>query len=173
MRSYHKIGIKIYKGAPPTQNNIKFSLLKSFDFSNIEKKFDSEVLKKIEEIKESAEPIYAWAGVKRVEKKISAGDSFLFVIVNDKKAYLFKYLGGVLDRKLQMQQYVGWQGRGYQNVVFFQDRKIINLSDKQIKYLFDLTSCRHNNSGFSDYKYDLVITGSKAEDLRNILDFQF
>lgn len=171
MEKNNRLGIKVYLGAGPTVHNLHVAFDKSFNLGEIENKFkNSEARKFFYELEKLKEPIFAWAGVARVEKKIQKGDLFIFIITSNQTAYLFEYLGGFYDKDLEVQKYVGWQGRGYENVVFFKNKKVYDLNDKQMEELKKLIEWEYHKKGFAGYIHKLFLFGETQDRVIKIIN---
>ena len=149
-----KCGIKIYKGAGSTYNNFKVSLINSIDFSKIDFVTDETVKSKLEDLSEKNEPVYAWAALTKIQKEVTVGQPIIFINVDTKEVFILEYFDEIYDSNSEIQKLVGWQGRGFENVVFMRNKIVLKLKAEQIDSIIELIDAKYKSSGgFSGYKY--------------------
>lgn len=165
------IGLKIYKGSSSTNNNINVSLAKNIELDHIDGIQNASIKECLRELRNLQTPIYAWAGLARIQKEISYGTKIIFIIVDTKECYILEYLAAIHDETSEFQKYIHWLGKGFANVVFMKNKQIVNLSDNQIDKILKLADAEYKSyGGFAGYKYTPILYSENVEKLITILN---
>ena len=166
-----KIGIKIFKGAGPTDNNLNVSLRNEIDLENITGIIDHDLKQHLLEFKKNNESIYAWALLSGIQKKAFIGMKIFFVIEDSNELLVFDYLNSFFDQDSQFQKFVKWKGHGFEKIVFLKNKEESHLSNEQIEKIKDLTDAKYIPFGKSKrYKYKEILCDENVEKFINIIN---
>lgn len=163
-------GIKIYKGASSTLHNVEVSLKKPFNFSNIQIIKDVSVKNKLTQLSELNEPIYVWAALATIQKKIRHGDPIYFVLADECELYKLIYIDDVKDVDSEIQRYVGWVGKGFNKVVFMNKRIRKNITSQQVNEIISLLKATYRETGMAGYIYEPTLNILQHKKLCQILE---
>jgi hypothetical protein len=166
-----KLGIKIYLGnSTSTNNNISRSLEQPIDIKQILDDIKHKPLKEtVSKLLVLQTPIYCWAAISKIARGVGPDENVIFINHTKRKALCFSLQATASDPASEIQKAVNWTGHGFESVVFFTEKKEIDLSIEQLNEIERLTHATYQDKGFAGFKHDNVIYGETARKLATTL----
>lgn len=152
-------------------NNDELSLINSID-DKIEKIVKTNLAWSDELRKELLEgkQIHAWAAVKQIYDS-PAGSKFAMIIEKKKKAYLAEIIGSIRDDNQEISTIIGWNGTGYEKVIFFKNIQTVDINDAKFDEIKKLTNLKKVPWGHAPiYKHDKILNAEKKEQFYRIIN---
>lgn len=179
IKNKEKVGIKIYEGSESFIENTKKSLMKSFNFKNIEFFKNEKIRNILSEMEKTNEKIFVWAGIQNIVINLNLGDSIIFINKNVGKewghpeAILFDFVGKIKDVDYEFNDIFKWGGRksDWNNIVFLKNKKSFEISETQFELIVELTGSKYEKRGTSTgyYPNNLFIDGNKIDEFISII----